>query len=167
MPPAAVGGGLRAPMPPLGVHGYLFSSILTFFFVRSGSYFLSHGIRHAPMMPKSGRAFVNCRSFKLAREPSQRLARGCRPSWPLPSTHRLRDGASACKCACRRTNRASAHAERLQLLVSSYLSQPSHNKPGPRRFDDRDCDREGRASLSTRSRAAITIRNVVRTIGHS
>ena len=80
----------------LGVHGYLFSSILTFFFVRSGSYFLSHGIRHAPMMPKSGRAFVNCRSFKLAREPSERLARGradpgghCRRLIGCATTHPL------------------------------------------------------------------------------
>lgn len=57
--------------------------------------------------------------FKLAREPSQRLARRCRPSWPPPSTDRLRDDASACQCACRRTNRAFAHAEGLQLLALS------------------------------------------------
>ena len=36
-----------------------------------------------------------------------------------------------------------------------HVSQPSRNKPGPKRFDDRDCDREGRVALSTRSRVVI------------
>ena len=46
VPSTAVSRRLRAPMPPLGDHGHLFSSINTFFFIRSGPYFLSHGIRH-------------------------------------------------------------------------------------------------------------------------
>ena len=40
-------------------------------------------------------------------------------------------------------------------FLRHHISQPSRNKPGPRRFDDRDCDREGRATLSTRSRVVL------------
>ena len=35
------------------------------------------------------------------------------------------------------------------------VSQSSRNRPGPKRFEDRDCVREGRASLSTRSLVAF------------
>ena len=122
VPPAAVGGRLRAPMLPLGVHGHLFSSMPTFFFVRSGSFFLSHGIRHRWMMPKSGSAFVNSRFFKLAREPSQRPARRCRPSWPLASTQRSREDASARQCDWVRTHRSAKHAQRQSVVALSSQS---------------------------------------------
>ena len=93
--------------------------------------------------------------FKLAREPSQRLARRCRPSWPPPSTvigcattHPLGNALVGARIA-------HLHTLSDYSCLRCHVSQPSRNKPGPRRFDDRDCDREGRVALSTRSRVVI------------
>ena len=83
VPPAALGGGLHAPMPPLGAHGHLFSSMPTFFFVRYGPYFLSHGIRQAWIMPQSGGVHVSSGVFQAFPRASEN---GCRSRPTLPVT---------------------------------------------------------------------------------
>ena len=62
--------------------------------------------------------------FKLAREPSQRpaAARRCRPSWPLPSTQRSREDASARQCDWVRTHRSAKHAQRQSVVALSSQS---------------------------------------------
>ena len=60
--------------------------------------------------------------FKLAREPSQRPARRCRPSWPLASTQRSREDASARQCDWIRTHRSAEHAQRQSVVALSSQS---------------------------------------------
>ena len=154
VPPAAVGGRLRAPMPPLGVHGHLFSSMPTFFFVRSGSFFLSHGIRHRWMMPKSGSAFVNSRFSSLHENPAKGRREGADPRGHchrLSGRARTRPLASAIGSA--RIGQPSTLSD--NRWSRCQVSQSSRNRPGSKRFEERDCVREGCAPLSTLSLVVI------------
>ena len=122
MPTALVGDRLRAPMPPLGVHGHLLGSIPIRFWIDGGHSSFCSGILCTGDAQKRKRFRAIVTFFKLAREPSQRLARGCRPSWPPPSTDRLRDDASACQCARIRLHRSAEHAQRQSVVALASQS---------------------------------------------